>query len=263
MGSALVWWLIPTIAFSPACDRTVERREPAIEHSKSRGFFAPAADTTDNCADVHDLRVCWGQERSEPNCAGTICANPAPIPVVPPADALGWRCSGEGIERYCVERSRGVGSFDCRGARCVQRFPRFPDDGEWTCVEMAGVTVCYGGLAAAGVPETGEDTTWFCGARALTKDHERVCVDLAPDYPAGEASGWDCGYEWEPEPKRICERKSDVHLVGDACDEAHPCVDGSFCVARRCVPPAPSPSCVLDADCATSVCRFGTCWSGG
>jgi hypothetical protein len=138
-----------------------------------------------------------------------------------------------------------------------------PTEGEWTCADLSGATVCRGGIAAAGVVSTGRDTSWDCGERRSGKGKgtEPVCVDLSPDYPGGKGTGFRCRYEWEPEVLRVCERDPEVHQLGDVCDPGRPCVDGANCVVGRCVPPKPDPACIFDSDCSNGACRFGSCRS--
>jgi hypothetical protein len=154
--------------------------------------------------------------------------------------------------------------FACSGDRCVQRYPRFPDDGEWTCSDMGGVAVCSGGDFPAGIPFNLSDPAWICGERhrGAAAHAERVCVDLAPDFPNGAARGWRCHYATDDGPARLCDRDANAHVIGDACDARAPCLDGFRCTAGLCTPESPSPSCVLDGDCEMGVCRFGSCWRG-
>ena len=156
--------------------------------------------------------------------------------------------------------------FVCHGDRCVQRYPRLPDDGEWTCSDMAGAAVCSGGEPPAGVPLNTSDAAWICGKRrtsAARPDRgERVCVDLAPDFPNGAAGGWRCHYATDEGATRVCDRDADAHVIGDRCDAHAPCLDGLRCVTGRCTPDRPSPTCVLDDDCDDGVCRIGSCWRG-
>jgi hypothetical protein len=157
--------------------------------------------------------------------------------------------------------------FVCAHTRCVQPYPRFPDDGEWTCTDMAGATVCSGGDPPAGVPFNRLDPTWICGQRrkagAARTDGERVCVNFAPDFPDGTARGWRCHYATEDDVRRVCERDPTVGIIGDTCGKrGGPCLDGLRCVGGRCQPDPPSPSCVFDGDCDEGACRFGSCWRG-
>ena len=157
--------------------------------------------------------------------------------------------------------------FVCSDARCAQLYPRFPDDGEWTCNDMAGATVCSGGDPPAGVPFNRSDSGWTCGqrrtARAERTEGERVCVNFAPDFPDGMARGWRCRYVTDADVRRICERGDTAGIIGDACGKrADPCFDGLRCVGGRCQPDPPSPSCILDSDCDEGACRFASCWRG-
>ena len=220
-----------------------------------------STDATKTCADLTSLRVCWNAD--EKTCHGGICAVPLPLPAGPAPSPLGWRCSGNGSARTCTDRRKGPGPFVGDGVRWVQGHPRMPDDGEWTCSEMAGATVCSGGDAAAGVAANVTDEAWICGVRRGTAPRERVCVDFAPDFPDANAHGWKCIYATEPSVARICERDREAHALGDPCSEHEPCLDGVTCLEHRCVPDPPDPSCVFDRDCAAGVCRLGTCRESG
>lgn len=218
---------------------------------------ARARDATSSCADLTDLRVCWDEAKRA--CPEGICVAPLPLPRDPAPSALGWRCSGSGNERTCRDRQKGVGPFAREGELWVQRHPRMPDDGEWSCGEMGGAVVCSGGDAPAGVAGNVFDVAWFCGLRRKTAGNERVCVDFAPDFPDGHAHGWKCRYASDRAGARVCERDPDGHQLGDACSAAAPCLDGVRCIAGRCVPERPEPSCAFDRDCESGVCRLGTC----
>jgi hypothetical protein len=221
-------------------------RSESVPVSSPPVWPAPTQGEGEPCADVGQLRACW--EGGGPRLVAR------PLPARAASSALGWRCLGDGARRACVDRLREAAAFACARDRCVQRHPRQPDDGEWSCLDMAGATMCLGADAAAGVLP-GPTAGWMCGAR---RDGQRVCVDLSPDFPDGAAAGWRCRYERAPASARVCER-ADVHVLGDRCAAGQPCVDGSRCVGGRCLPPRPRPSCFEDADCPGSACRFGTC----
>jgi hypothetical protein len=185
-----------------------------------------------DCADVGTLRVCW--------------------------DAAGAHV----VDGAVTPRTRGP-AFTCDGTRCEQRHPRMPDDGEWQCADSAGATVCTGGERAAGVAAAAADARWFCGARLGSAPGTRVCVDLSPDFPDGRATGWRCRTLVDGPARRVCARDPEAHTLGDRCDPARPCVDGSRCAGGRCVPERPAPACWLESDCPGGRCRFGSCLGGG
>lgn len=154
--------------------------------------------------------------------------------------------------------------WDCGDAgaadTCVQRRPRQPDDGEWECSERSGVTVCRGGLAAAGVSAGAPERGWVCGAHRGVTDagaYPRVCVDFAPDYPSAE--GWSCRFAYVDDlPRRECQRSPSTR-VGDPCASGA-CPPGTTCVGDRCLAPTPNPSCFFDAECTQGQhCLFGSC----
>jgi hypothetical protein len=229
--------------------------------SERDAWPAAAKDPTEACADLTNLRICWSSV--DDGGPSTIHKVDRTLPNARPASPLGWRCSGVGAARTCVDRQRGVGAFAQNGERWLQRHPRLPDDGEWSCGEMGGAVVCSGGATAAGVAAKGSDPAWFCGKRwngmSSAETIERVCVDFAPDFPDGSAIGWRCRYEQEQGLARVCQRNPSAHVLGDACDAGRPCLDGVRCVERKCVPERPAPSCVIDADCESTACRLGTC----
>lgn len=178
------------------------------------------------------------------------------VPRARAASPLGWRCPSGA--KACVDRAALAPEFRCAGERCVQLHPVMPDDGEWTCGETAGVTLCTGGEAAAGVAPVGTAPGWTCGSRR-TGDGGRICLDDSPDFPDGKATGWRCFYDGPALPHRVCVRDARNHSVGDACDARQPCVDGSLCRAGTCALPNRVPSCWVDADCPSGACRFGNC----
>ena len=101
---------------------------------------------------------------------------------------MGWRCSGRGPARLCVDRRADAPAFSCGGDRCTQSHARRPDDGEWTCVETAGAEVCLGGERAAGVAAAPVDPAWLCGARrgpaAAATSPARGCASTSrPIFP--------------------------------------------------------------------------------
>jgi len=217
-------------------------------------FGAPADDRGETCSDVGELRVCW--EAEQPTIVNRTLPNLASI------SPLGFRCVGQGAARTCFDRTREVGLFECEGSTCTQMHPRLPDDSEWTCIDDAGATICAGSEESAGVPHTPGAVSdgWTCGDRtALGPPGKRVCIDLAPDFPDGHARGWRCRFDHEHGVRRVCTRDLGAHVLGDACDAQHPCIDGASCVSSRCVPKRPSPSCWLDADCKNGTCRFAAC----
>lgn len=221
---------------------------------------APVEDRGEICADVAGVRACWGGVAGSP--PTHVAA--ATFPDRPAASAMGWRCAGGGARRACADRLRLAPAFVCANDECVQSFPRVPDDGDWSCVDSAGVVVCVGGHAAAGVAPAPAQAGWRCGERGgAASDPEngpRICVDLSPDVPDGRAAGWRCRFDPGPPSRRRCARAPAAAVVGAACDPRRPCVDGAFCVGGACVPGRPAPACFRDTDCgAGRDCRFGSC----
>jgi hypothetical protein len=217
-------------------------------------------DASPRCSDVGNLRVCW--EAPEPTDGIVVTARSVPRVAL---SRLGFRCTGSGARRVCVDRARGTEEFRCAGDRCEERHPRRPDAGEWECVDVAGAVFCRGGEPPAGAPPGAPDAGFICAARVVkgTPARERVCVDWSPDFPDGIGTGYRCRFEeasvGQAGAVRVCEKDAAAHLVGDTCDRAHPCIGGLSCAAARCVPPQPTPSCWVDGDCDQRVCRFGTC----
>jgi hypothetical protein len=219
---------------------------------------APADDVGEPCADVSDLRACWGAPGGPLLVARTLPSFPAPT-------AMGFRCTGSGAARTCEPREASAEAFACVLTTCTQRYARQPDEGEWSCSDDAGIAVCVGSEPPAGVSSTSTDAGWTCGERRGTRGRlgARVCVDLSPDFPEGRASGFRCRWTYDHGAARVCARDPEAHAVGDACDATRPCVVGALCVGARCVPPLPRPSCAFDSDCEGSSCRFGSCVRGG
>jgi hypothetical protein len=138
-----------------------------------------------------------------------------------------------------------------------------PDDGQWQCADSAGATICTGGERAAGVAPAPPDDGWSCGARRGGEPGARICVDLSPDFPDGRAVGWRCTTLVDGGARRVCTRDPGAHTLGQACDPARPCVDGSRCAGGWCVPARPAPACWLESDCGGGRCRFGSCVAEG
>lgn len=246
LGTALVVAL-------PAC-RPRSHTTPSVEVAAR--WPAPSDDVGESCADLSDVRVCWDG-------AASAHVGARPVPPFAPPTPLGFRCIGRGAARACESRDLAGEPFVCAAAGCTQRHPRQPDDGEWTCADDAGVAVCVGGERAAGVAAVDIAPEWICGARRAPGARDglgtRVCVDLSPDFPDGSASGFRCHWSYDHGTSRACTRDPEAHVVGEACNASHPCIDGATCVAARCVPPKPTPSCWLDVDCGNGACRFGSC----
>ncbi|HSZ82943.1 MAG TPA: hypothetical protein VLA14_11705 [Polyangia bacterium] len=242
------------VALAVACHAA----PPASRAVGANAIPAPAADPDARCADVGTRRICW-------DAAGTASVVARPVPSAPASTPLGWRCAGPGPSRLCADRAAGAPGFSCAGARCAQRHARRPDDGEWTCVETAGATLCLGSAPPAGVVAGPPDVAWICGARRGPRAArgERVCVDLSPDFPDADMGAWSCRAGNGAVGTRVCERGARAGSLGVTCERARPCVDGAACAEGRCVPARPAPSCWLDEDCAGGACRFGSCRAEG
>jgi hypothetical protein len=236
------------------------KKDVPVPVSALTGFPSPAHDSSDVCADVAgNVRVCWGAPDGA-GCANGICVSERPTPAVA-ISALGFRCTGSGEKRLCLDRELDAPRFHCDETRCTQSHPRMPDDGEWECASASGAVVCRGGQPPAGIPKGSSDSGYFCGARRTRAGgaNERICVDFSPDYPVSLGEKTRCSFESERGVMRVCERDANAHVLGDVCDRAHPCIDGARCVAGRCVPVRPEPTCWVPADCDHGTCRFGTC----
>lgn len=212
------------------------------------------ADRGDLCADLGDHRVCWGCEGG--GGPDQVClvgpARPAPRGTT-------LRCAGADC------RLINSPQFFCTGDECVQRHPRLPDDGEWECIDQDGAVVCRGGESAAGVAAGPGEPGWTCGMRTSGSKEEtkpdRICVDLQPDRPHREGP-WRCRSDHKLGEKRVCRRAANPKpLLGEAC--AGGCAPGLVCHEDRCLPARPAPSCWFDTECASQICRQGTCAGEG
>src|SRR5450759_3066829 len=98
-------------------------------------------------------------------CGPTVrpAALDTPKPAAHASSTMGWRCPPGA--KACLDRAAIAPGFRCEQARCVQPHPTMPDDGEWTCGETAGVTLCTGGETAAGVAPAPLAPGWVCGIR--------------------------------------------------------------------------------------------------
>ena len=233
-----------------ACARSpASNDEPARVELPGRKLACPApADVGSDCADVGDERVCWTGPL-----ASDVKRVERPLPWA--TSERGFRCAGYAAARTCEDRRYASDPFVCSGALCTQRHPRMPDDGEWECGDIEGVVVCRGWAEAAGVVAGTADPGWFCGPRRGAKS-ERICVDFAPDRPAG--GEFNCRFQYEPgQPLRACTRGG-AAPIGRSCEGA--CPFGTVCASERCLPLTPSPACWLDKDCeGGQKCVHGSC----
>lgn len=135
--------------------------------------------------------------------------------------------------------ARRASAFICQDGVCRQTQPRLPDNGEWRCAERGRVVWCAGGEPAAGVVPGTLDPQYKCGPRlGVGNERERVCVDVAPDYPDGKP--YSCAFEQELGTVRVC--KSD-----------------GAAAATTPLPANVVPACWLDQDCPARHCDRGTC----
>lgn len=241
-----------SIGLALACAWACERPAlPQLERAESR---APAPnDRGDVCADLGNLRACWT------NGAAVVAPRPVPDGPAPPE---GWRCGGAQSARTCEARARHAGPFACDAQRCVQTWPRRPDDGEWDCVDIAGIVYCLSRVPAAGIASGPIGRGWLCGERSGSNSGERVCVDLDPDVPDPKGA-FQCEFEYpHGRAARVC-RPTNRPRAGAACSANTECSEGMRCSSGRCLPPAPYPTCWFDKDCGTGACRWGTCAEAG
>lgn len=256
-------WLPCLLLMLGAC-----RPTSALVPVESRATWPSPAAEEGVCADVGQARACFDGPRG-----GRARLVARPVPARAPSTVLGWRCVAQGSARVCIDRAREAPTFTCIGSRCRQRPPRLPDDGDWSCGDLDGAVVCAGSSAstgssgaarAAGLPTALPAPGWQCGERRRQDElgpvTARICVDLSPDYPDGQPSGWRCHYDNLPAPARICERMEGRVSLGGACGAGSaPCPEGAACVAGRCLPPGPIADCWIDEDCPSGACRFGSC----
>jgi len=230
---------------------------------------SPAKADRGLCADVADARLCWLEKEVDgKGCAampggGAVCVHERPVPKGPRPTA-GWRCSGDGKARTCIDRGLGGGPFVCERKRCTQTYPRMPDDGEWECIDMDGTVMCRRGVPAAAVVVGKPDVGWMCGDRITEEGKERVCVDFSPDLPDGATRGWRCRYDHKRRERKICRESDRDPGLLSACDANAPCPDTLACAGARCVPRAPRVvSCWFDKECENGQeCHLATCVEG-
>lgn len=250
------------------------------------------------CLDVGAIRACW------PNDGGAPVPTTRTVPALV-TSAASWRCHGDQGTRECITRAALSGVFRCERDVCTQRSPDVPDDGIWDCVAPAGAVICMGGQSAAGVthapPVRGH---WVCGTRRVPPDEvndphpfamrradaavgaavgvgvgvdasagadagaarERVCVDLDPDFPEQNATGWRCEYSNRGALQRICRvvAAPAQRSVGSFCSSSAMCAAGTECVQSFCLPTrVPEPECWYDRDCPSGqTCALARCQAG-
>jgi hypothetical protein len=207
------------------------------------------------CSEFAEIRVCYGTDAAR--------RVPRSLPDGPMPRA-GFRCGGSGAARVCEDRAVNASAFECGTTRCIQLFPRMPDDGEWECVEIGGLTFCHSRGAMAGAARGPRDLGWLCGARRAAADGgEEICIDTAPDRPSDPRFRY-CRYEQRLGASvRIC-GPGRGPIIGDACSAEAACPKDSTCQDGVCLPRRPTPACWLDADCGSGArCALGSCVSGG
>jgi len=207
------------------------------------------------CSDFGESRICY-----EADVARRV---PRSLPEgIEPSS--GFRCGGSGAGRSCEERAANGGTFECGTTRCIQLSPRMPDDGEWECVEMGGLTFCHSRGSMAGAARGPRDLGWLCGPRRGVADGgEEICIDTAPDRPS-DPGFRHCRYEQRlGATVRSC-GAGRGSLIGDVCSSDRACPKDSSCREGLCLPRRPAPACWLDADCGSGArCALGSCVSGG
>lgn len=160
----------------------------------------------------------------------------------PRLHAAGSASVASGLTRVLLPRS--ASPFEARDGKQRQEHPRLPDTGEWRCAEQGKVVWCAGGEAAAGIVSGPPDRGYRCGPR-WGSEHERVCIDEHPDYPAPSGSPqsdgqWQhCKFEQERGIARVCELAAPYQ--GPA------------------LPAHALPACWLDRDCPSARCDRGAC----
>lgn len=206
------------------------------------------------CSDFGESRVCYEADNAR-RVTRTVPAGPEP--------AAGYRCGGAGAARSCEDRAVNGGNFECGTTRCIQLFPRMPDDGEWECVEMSGLTFCHSRGTMAGAERGPRDLGWLCGPRRGVADGEEICVDTSPDRP-GDQRFRHCRYEQQLGATiRSCGSGKGA-IIGDPCSEGSACPKDGTCQENLCLPRRPAPACWLDGDCEQGArCALGSCVSGG
>lgn len=237
-----------------SCGRAPERAIDTQSH-----LVTVAPDLTGECRDVggavDGARACWSD-----SCAHGVCRVERTLPDFAAATPLGFRCDGVRDQRRCVDRSADAPRFACEGPRCRQVHPRVPDANEWTCADARGATLCRELAKAAGVVLGPAHPSFVCGERIVggTRNGERLCLDLSPDFPDGRARNWSCHYEAEPRLTRVCIARPSAAL-GGTCSPPLGCPSGALCVKGSCLPRLPRPTCWLDTDCKSGHCRLGSC----
>lgn len=218
---------------------------------------APALDASDACTDVGQFRACWSPKSGE-----GVWVGARPLPALIVRNAAEYRCTGSGKARRCRLRGDLASRFRCGGGRCVQDLPRLPDDGEWECADLSGAVLCRGGATPAGVVRPGSDPGWFCGTRRGAAAGDRLCLDLDPDYPSSQETGFQCWFEFtQAKLSRVCE-PSALPRLGSRCGTEHDCPPETRCFSKVCLPPELTPDCWGNADCAGGRCAYGRCVAG-
>jgi len=245
--------LIRALALASSCAATAcSKPEPGdpVHVRPLAAIEAPLEDPGTWCGELRRVRVCFAEA-----CPGGVCV----FPREPLAEReLEYRCTGTGVARVCRLRRELASPFQCARGRCIQQYPRLPDDGEWECSELAGAVLCRGGQPPSGVVRAQKDAGWWCGERRGTR-REQLCLDLDPDLPTGFAADWRCHFVRSgARSARVCEA-GHVSRLGDECATEEDCPQGAQCVRNACIPRGRAPNCWKDSDCNAGNCELGLC----
>lgn len=191
-----------------------------------------------------------------------VCVDRAPAR--PDARARYWRCWVERDRRTCRARGSTHGPWlrDPGGGPAVwsQRRYALPDEDEWECAEIKGISYCRTTGAAAGVARRAPLPFWICGDGP---EGRRICTDPDPDRPADVQASLACHFDHSPPRRRWCETKT---MDDGACRADADCGGGALCIESRCAPLVSELRCYFDRDCgegAGQTCRWGECLRGG
>jgi hypothetical protein len=173
-------------------------------------------------------------------------------------------CWFEDEFRICESGGGDGGGWSCHdietGIECRRDEPDFPDDGEWTCYDQDGETICT--APGGDLPDGGGGGEWDCVIEAEFV----VCTDDTPDYPDDGGGGTtDCFYQDE---FRVC-RTPTPDGGGDECVPGSQrwCDDHIYCSwgKQTCLPDGRWGACIeptvtrdglADRPNTTCGCRF-------
>ena len=238
------------------------------------------ADRDDLCADIGSIRACWT------GAAARIVPRAVPKDTAP--SAMGWRCIGAGTRASLRRARRDLGCVRLQRSEVRAATPAHARrrrmallgqrwrDGVCGREPAAGSRPRVGGASepASLARRAPSREVWnpqgssrkTAGSAASAAARRRPSASASTSRRISRTATWTAGDAGRCTTVRCAACASAMPRDGRSpprATRARPCVDGSRCVDSRCIPDRPAPACVLQTDCGSGRCRFGSCLAEG